>query len=112
MTDPKSALTRDVLDAIKALDPAEARERGDMKPFSEELSTIIFNGFRDVPEGQMAHGLRNEALAFWDRSPKPSLAQQYDYLQNIADTGCCQISSSVRVLCDLKRFYSRPKGNP
>jgi len=78
-----------------------------MMPFAE-LAQIIFEGFRDVPDGQMSRALRDEVLEFYDKKPPPSLPEMYDYLEKIAHRSCCQTSSFVKVMCNVSRYYERP----
>lgn len=79
-----------------------------MKTFDTELAKAIFEGFRDVPEGQMSCRLREESLALYDRQPPPTILELWNHLNGIARNSCCETSSFVKVLCDVAQFYGRP----
>jgi hypothetical protein len=70
----------------------------------------IFNGLVDAPESQMSARLVQQTKEFWERDPKPTDQEQFDFLVILSRTSCCETSSFIKTLCGLDRFYQRPGG--
>jgi len=79
-----------------------------MTETTPELLDKFFDNLLKAPEGQMSARLRDQTRTFLEGDP--TLQERYDYLVELAITSCCETSSFVKVLCDLRPFYERPGG--
>lgn len=59
-----------------------------------------------APRGQISEEVREHIHKFVDTHPKPTALQAFKFMDEIHQ--CTEISSFVRVLCDVRRFYLEP----
>jgi len=79
-------------------------------PIDPQMMAMVFDQLQGAPDGQMSARLVEQTKEFWVQDPKPTEQEQYDYLVVLALTSCCETSSFVKVLCDLRPHYERPGG--
>jgi hypothetical protein len=80
------------------------------------LLNLIIEQLSVAPSGQVASKIRKKAVAF--RKIQHTSQEKYDFIQEIGETEIKMvtdkmsqgdISSFVKVLCDLKPYYLRPE---
>ena len=80
-----------------------------MKPvFKKEIFAQILPELAKAPDSQIDVHIRERIRNFVNEGDH-SDRQTFDFLDEIARTSCCGVSSFVQVLCDVDRFYTRPE---
>lgn len=59
-----------------------------------------------APKGQISEVIKEHIHKFVDKYPHPTALQAFKFMDEIHQ--CTEISSFVRVLCDVRRFYLEP----
>jgi hypothetical protein len=76
-------------------------------PIDSELVDVILRELPNAPDAEIDLPWRQKILDF-NRQPH-SLKEKWDFIVQIGHLNCGQISSFVRVLCDLEAFYLPPE---
>jgi len=74
-----------------------------MKECSTEHIDMLFTELSHAPDSQIDENTKNMIFNF-----KGTYAEKYDFIVGVSKLDLCKISSFVRELCALDRYYLRP----
>lgn len=76
---------------------------------TDEMLTEVLELLSTAPSGQMIPKLRDEVVRF--KVEPSTLHQKFSFISSISKKSLTDVSSFVKELCDLEKFYEVPECN-
>lgn len=81
----------------------------DKPVFRRDLGLFIITQLVEAPDSQVSETVRAQLRTMQGHIPTCEDVDLFDFLVQLSKQPLTEVSSFVKVLCDLERFYTRPQ---